>query len=113
VRCFNQPAVTRYRRYSTSSSRDGERMLRSIRAVYARQWPLVKGDALGEAALQRGLHRLTEIFRDCLVENFHDHVRGGNLPAALRSAGLLQQESPQRFFAEAAQFLPHLVTPFR
>jgi hypothetical protein len=31
--CHDEQAVTRYRRYSTSSSRDGERMLRSIRAV--------------------------------------------------------------------------------
>src|SRR3954469_14275075 len=35
--CYEEPAVTCYRRYSASSSRDGERMLRSIRVVYERQ----------------------------------------------------------------------------
>src|SRR3954453_11563282 len=48
--CYASPAVTPYRRYSASSSRDGARMLRSIRAVYERQRPIVKGDAAGEAA---------------------------------------------------------------
>ena len=42
--CYPAPSVTRYRRYSTSSSRDGARMLRSVRAVYAREWPHVAGN---------------------------------------------------------------------
>ena len=72
--CYEEPTVTRYRRYSASSSRDGERMLRSIRAVYARQWPLVDGDPAGEAAFQRGLALLTGIFIDCLAENVRDRL---------------------------------------
>jgi glycosyltransferase involved in cell wall biosynthesis len=95
--CYQSPAVTRYRRYSASSSRDGERMLRSVRAVYARQWPLVRGDAEAEAAFHRGLARLTDIFLDCLVENVHDRLRAGNRDGALRSARLLAQESPARW----------------
>jgi len=67
--CFQHPPVTRYRRYSTSSSRDGERMLTSIRAVYARQLPLVAGDPAAAAAFARGLAQLTDIFLDCVVEN--------------------------------------------
>jgi hypothetical protein len=94
--CYEEPAVTRYRRYSASSSRDGERMLRSIRVVYERQWPLVQGDSAGEAAFHRGLAQLTEIFLDCLVENFEDRVRAREWNRALRSARLLAQESPQR-----------------
>ena len=36
--------VTRYRRYSASSSRDGAPMLRSMREAYLRQVPFVRGD---------------------------------------------------------------------
>jgi hypothetical protein len=88
--------VTRYRRYSASSSRDGERMLRSIRVVYERQWPVVQGEAAAEAAFHRGLAQLTEIFRDCLVENVEDRMRAGKWRPALRSALLLARESPRR-----------------
>ena len=94
--CYEEPAVTRYRRYSTSSSRDGERMLHSIRSVYERQWPEVQGDAAAEAAFHRGLTQLTEIFRDCLVENVEDRMRAGKWRPALRSALLLARESPRR-----------------
>jgi glycosyltransferase involved in cell wall biosynthesis len=95
--CYQVPAVTRYRRYSTSSSRDGERMLRSIRAVYARQWPLVEGDPDAEAAYHCGLKRLTDIFLDCVVENIEDRLRTGDRSRALSSARLLSTESPERW----------------
>lgn len=94
--CFESPAVTRYRRYSTSASRDGERMLGSIRAVYARQWPFVSGDPAGEAAFRRGLAQLEEIFRDCLIENVADRVRMRRWRSAVRSAVLLAREAPRR-----------------
>jgi glycosyltransferase involved in cell wall biosynthesis len=94
--CYQAPAVTRYRRYSTSSSRDGERMLRSIRAVYARQWPLVQGSEAGERAYQSGLSQLTEIFTDCLVENISDRVGARNWRGAARSALLLGRERPYK-----------------
>lgn len=97
--CYQAPAVTRYRRYSTSSSRDGERMLTSIRAVYERQWPVVQGSVEGEAAFRRGLSQLTEIFLDCVVENIHDRLRAGDRERALRSASLLKQESADRWRA--------------
>jgi glycosyltransferase involved in cell wall biosynthesis len=97
--CYQAPAVTRYRRYSTSSSRDGERMLHSIRAVYARQWRLVEGDPAAEAAYRRGLGLLTDIFLDCLVENIEDRLRAGSLAGALRSARLLKSESHERWKA--------------
>jgi hypothetical protein len=94
--CTQSPPVTRYRRYSASSSRDGERMLHSIRAVYARQLPLVSGDPELQAAFAHGLRQLTEIFLDCLVENVNDRMRAGDQDAALRSARLLARESPHR-----------------
>ena len=97
--CYQTPAVTRYRRYSTSSSRDGERMLHSIRAVYARQWPLVKGNRNAEAAYHHGLRQLTDIFLDCVAENIEERLRAGNHSAALRSARLLKAESPERWQA--------------
>lgn len=103
--CYEEPAVTRYRRYSASSSRDGERMLRSIRAVYERQWPVVQGDAAAEAAFHRGLAQLTEIFRDCLVENVEDRVRARKWRPALRSALLLARESPRRLATATARGL--------
>lgn len=99
--CFDEPAVTRYRRYPESSSRDGARMLRSTRAVYARQWPLVQGNPEAEAAYYRGLGKLTEIFRDCLAENLRDRLRAGSTRRALGCAALLATESPQRLFTEA------------
>jgi glycosyltransferase involved in cell wall biosynthesis len=95
--CYQTPAVTRYRRYSASSSRDGERMLHSIRAVYARQWPLVASDPAAEAAFHRGLGRLTDIFLDCLVENVEDRLRDGDRERALRSGRVLREESPDRW----------------
>jgi glycosyltransferase involved in cell wall biosynthesis len=100
--CFEEPAVTRYRRYSASSSRDGERMLRSIRIVYERQWPVVQGDAASEAAFHRGLAQLTDIFRDCLSENLDDRMRAGEWRRALRSALLLARESPRRLVTATA-----------
>ena len=101
ARCYQSPAVTRYRRYSTSSSRDGERMLRSIRAVYARHWPLVRGNPSLERAYATGLSQLTAIFQDCLVENVADRVRGRQWRAARRSASLLARESPRRLLTAA------------
>jgi glycosyltransferase involved in cell wall biosynthesis len=93
--CHDAP-VTRYRRYSTSSSRDGERMLRSMRGVYARQRPNVVGDARLEAAFARGLAQLTGIFVDCLVENIADRIASRRWRGALRSAVRLARERPAR-----------------
>jgi glycosyltransferase involved in cell wall biosynthesis len=95
--CYASPAVTRYRRYSASSSRDGARMLRSIRAVYSRQRAIVKGDTAAEAAFTRGITRLEAIFRDCLVENVLDRVRASEWGRATRCAATLLLESPVRF----------------
>ena len=90
--CYDAPAVTRYRRYSTSSSRDGERMLHSMRVVYERQWPVVHGTSRLEAAHARGLEQLTRIFVDCLVENVSDRIAARQWRRALRSAALLARE---------------------
>jgi glycosyltransferase involved in cell wall biosynthesis len=103
--CTQFPPVTRYRRYSLSSSRDGERMLASVRAVYERQWPLVHGNPEGEAAFHRGLQLLTDIFLDCLVENVEDRMRSGDREGALRSARLLARESPARLRIPVEQLL--------
>jgi hypothetical protein len=94
--CYDAPAVTRYRRYSTSSSRDGARMLASVRAVYAREWHHLEAGARGEAAFAAGLTRLTDIFLDAVVENLGDRVRAGQWAGALRSAAVLARESPER-----------------
>ena len=95
--CYQTPPVTRYRRYSTSSSRDGERMLRSVRVVYERQWAIVRGNPDLEAAYHQGLAALTEIFLDCVAENVQDRLRAGSRDAALRAATLLRKESPARW----------------
>jgi len=95
--CYQSPAVTRYRRYSASSSRDGERMLRSIRVVYERQRAIASRDPVTEAAFHRGLQQLTEIFLDCVVENVRDRIQGGERGRAQHSARLLAAESPQRW----------------
>jgi glycosyltransferase involved in cell wall biosynthesis len=97
--CYQVPAVTRYRRYSNSSSRDGERMLHSTRAVYDRNWRLVEGDRIGEEAWHRGLQRLTNIFLDCVVENLIERSRSGDTARARRCARLLRDESPERWEA--------------
>jgi glycosyltransferase involved in cell wall biosynthesis len=94
--CFDQPAVTRYRRYSASSSRDGERMLNSIRVVYDRQREVVRGDPVLEAAFERGLRQLTGIFTDCLVENVEDRLKARQWKRAARAALLLARENPRR-----------------
>ena len=95
--CYQHPPVTRYRRYSRSSSRDGERMLQSVRVVYARQWPVVRGNATLEAAHRRGLEALTRIFVDCLEENVRDRLRAGQRDAAHRAATVLRTEDPARW----------------
>ena len=74
-------------------------MLRSIRAVYARQWPLVAGSQDAEAAYRQGLQRLTEIFLDCVVENIEDRLRMGDRTGALESARILSEESQERWRA--------------
>jgi len=102
ARCYEEPAVTRYRRYSASSSRDGERMLRSIRVVYERQWPLVRGDPAGEAAFHRGLALLTDIFIDCLAENCVGGLRARNWRRAFRAGSLLARERGARAAEKAA-----------
>jgi glycosyltransferase involved in cell wall biosynthesis len=94
--CYERPAVTRYRRYSASSSRDGERMLNSIRVVYDRQREVVRGDPVLEAAFMRGLEQLTAIFTDCLVENVEDRLKAHQWKRAARAAMLLARESPRR-----------------
>jgi glycosyltransferase involved in cell wall biosynthesis len=99
--CYATP-VTRYRRYSTSSSRDGERMLVSMRAVYERQRHVVIGHAELEAAFDRGLARLTDIFVDCLVENVRDRLAARQWSRALRSAALLAREDPARMLRTLA-----------
>lgn len=88
ARCHPTP-VTRYRRYPTSTSRDGTRMLRSIRTVYARQWSVVRHDPVGEAAFHRGLARQEAIFRDFLVENVSDRMRAHDWGHAVRAAAFL------------------------
>jgi glycosyltransferase involved in cell wall biosynthesis len=93
---YDTPAVTRYRRYSTSSSRDGERMLASIREVYRRQWPVIEGDARLESAYHRGLARLTDIFIHCLVENVRDRLRARQWRRAFRSAAVFARERLRR-----------------
>jgi len=94
--CYQSPPVTRYRRYSESSSRDGERMLRSIRAVYDRQWPVVQYSEAGREAFRTGLSRLVDIFTDCLVENTTDRVRARNWRGAARAAAMLGREKPTK-----------------
>ena len=101
--CYQAPPVTRYRRYSASSSRDGARMLHSVRIVYERQRALIHGDAAAEAAFDRGLRQLTSIFLDGLVENISDRLRGGEHDRALSSARLLVRESPDRWRALVAR----------
>jgi glycosyltransferase involved in cell wall biosynthesis len=103
--CHGGPAVTRYRRYSTSSSRDGARMLRSVRAVYARQWPYVEGDPPREAAFHTGLAALERIFRDCLVENVRDRTRARQWRGAVSAGSLLVREEPRRCAAYALRVL--------
>jgi GT2 family glycosyltransferase len=97
--CFDAPAVTRYRRYAASSSRDGERMLNSIRAVYARQWPVVQGDPRARPRSVAGSALLEGIFTDCLVENVRDRVRAREWRRALRSARMLARERPRALIA--------------
>ncbi len=97
--CTATPAVTRYRRYPASASRDGARMLDSVRVVYERQRPLVAGHPPLQAAFDRGLAALIEIFRDCLVENVEHRLATGDRAGARRAADRLQAESPERWQA--------------
>ena len=101
--CYLSPPVTRYRRYSTSSSRDGERMLHSIRTVYDRQRPLVRGNPDLERAFETGLTKLTRIFEDCVVENLLDRIEARQWRRAARSAFVLARERPERLLDAATR----------
>ena len=101
--CTVAPAVTRYRRYPSSASRDGARMLDSVRVVYDRQRPLVAGDPVAEADFDRGLAALIEIFRDGLVENVEHRLATGDIAGARRAARRLAAESPERWHALRAR----------
>src|SRR4051794_14294000 len=103
--CSERPAVPRYRCYSASSSRDGERMLHSIRVVYGRQRDVVRGNPALEAAFERGLAQLTAIFTDCLVENVEDRLRARQWKRAARAAALLARENPRRLAGLARRSL--------
>jgi glycosyltransferase involved in cell wall biosynthesis len=103
--CYEHPAVTRYRRYSASSSRDGERMLHSIRVVYDRQREVVRANPALEAAFERGLAQLTAIFTDCLAENVEDRLRARQWKRAARAAALLARENPRRLAGLAGKAL--------
>jgi glycosyltransferase involved in cell wall biosynthesis len=107
--CYQAPAVTRYRRYSASSSRDGERMLRSVREVYRRNWSCVAGDPAAELDFHRGLTRLTGIFAECLVENIEDRLRAREWRRAAGSARALAVESPGRLFSSMPRTLRSLL----
>jgi glycosyltransferase involved in cell wall biosynthesis len=101
--CYSSPPVTRYRRYSTSSSRDGERMLQSIRTVYDRQRLLVRGNQGLERAFETGLTKLTRIFEDCVVENLVDRIAARQWRRAARSALVLARERPERLLEVATR----------
>jgi glycosyltransferase involved in cell wall biosynthesis len=92
---FQAPAVTRCRRYGAQPSRDAERMLHSIRAVYDRQWSLVRGWPEAEAAYGRGLARLTDPCLDGLVESAAHLPRAGHGAGARQGARLPALEGPQ------------------
>lgn len=97
--CFQSPAITRYRRYSASASRDGERMLSSIRAVYARQGQVVEHDPAALTAWECALRHLTDIFVNCLEENVRDRLRLRDREGAFRSARILAHERAERWNA--------------
>jgi glycosyltransferase involved in cell wall biosynthesis len=100
---YDSPAVTRHRRYGTSSAGDTERMLSGIRTIYARQWPVVRGDPEGEAAFRQGLTRLTNLFTDRLAQNVADRARAGEWRRALKGTLLLARVRPRRLVGVAAE----------
>jgi len=79
------------------TSRDGIRMLESLRVVYDRQRSSVVGDPCAVAASEHGLHRLTDIFLDCIVENVQDRRRSGDHDGAAARARVLRREDPERW----------------
>jgi cellulose synthase/poly-beta-1,6-N-acetylglucosamine synthase-like glycosyltransferase len=72
-----------------------ERMLHSLRAVYDRQWSLVRGWPEAEAAYDRGLARLTDPCLDGLVENAAHLPRAGHDAGTRQGARLPAVERPQ------------------
>jgi len=54
----------------------------------------VVGDPCAVAASEHGLHRLTDIFLDCIVENVQDRRRSGDHEGAAARARVLRREDP-------------------
>jgi len=50
-------------------------------------------------------HLLPAIFRDCVVENFHDRLQSGDDRRAFRTAWFPAKEDPARFVREASALL--------
>jgi hypothetical protein len=48
-------------------------------------------------AFDNGLAQLTEVFRDCLLENVKDRLCSGDAAGAQRASALLAAESPHRW----------------
>jgi len=62
-----------------------------IRSALADERPAVR------RAFDNGLAQLTEVFRDCLLENVKDRLCSGDAAGAQRASALLAAESPQRW----------------
>ncbi|CAN5639901.1 hypothetical protein BH18VER1_BH18VER1_16400 [soil metagenome] len=75
--------VAHYRRYATSSSRRGVRLLRAMRNILRSQRPFIAGNHRLEAASRQGGAYWRDHFGVTAMKEFRSHLRRGDLLGAL------------------------------
>lgn len=80
----HRTVVALYRRYPTSRSQEGVRLLRAMRRIMRAQRVLVRGNARLEAACRKGENYWRDIFGVIAIKETGRQFRGGNLVRATK-----------------------------
>ncbi|HEX6534381.1 MAG TPA: glycosyltransferase [Gemmatimonadaceae bacterium] len=95
---WHETLVAEYRRYAhagQSMSNSPAMMLRATMRVLHAQWPYVRGDAVREAALRRGIRFFQDYYGGELIERVRALARAGAWAEAARSVGTLLRHYPR------------------
>ena len=95
VACHTEP-VLEYRRHGSNMSNDPATMLPACLNALKKQVPVVKGDALLEAALKRGTAYWKNYYGERLVIKMYEHVAGRRWKNTARCFSQLLFHYPER-----------------
>ena len=95
IRCHHE-VIAEYRQHPTSTSQNGELMMKATAAVLRAQHEHVRGDAKLEAAHKLGVRFYREYYGEQMINQVRERVRrGGDWRRALRDAGVLLRHYPR------------------